>query len=96
MSYGKFTIITGYKANAPVRPAGGSFAPEVEAWRSKNFKVYQLRGYWDVAKAAAYAEKLGLKVDEIEHKALDYSGKGRGGVDRRWVNIGGVMQAVTC
>jgi hypothetical protein len=35
-----------------------------------------------------------VTVRDINHSTLDYSGRGRGGIDRKFVAIGGVMQEV--
>jgi hypothetical protein len=91
MSYGKVTSICGIKGNAPAKPTNDMAKLD---WFNDNVKVYQLRGHWNPEKALAFAVKRGLIVEKIEHQTLDYSGKGRGGVDHRFAIINGVVQAV--
>jgi len=86
----KTTYITSIKSSAPVKPApktDGGLA--LYKWLLENMKTYGLRGHWAPDKAVSFAARRGRKVEEILHHSSH-------GADRKFVVIGGVVQAVQC
>jgi|GEM_PF-4977703 len=97
MARTEFTTITGCKKNAPAKPLGhvnGNVA--LIGWIGDNFRIFQLRGYWEPAEAISYAADRNVLADEIKHVTLDFSGKGIDHTTRKFKRIGGRMQEVLC
>ena len=96
MAYISKTIVTGTLAGAPVKPDIMTDYAGFDAWQKVNWKCWQLKGHWDIEKVAALAERHGVFIEKVEMVTDDTSGKGRGGLDRRFFNINGHLQAIQC
>jgi hypothetical protein len=96
MSYSNHTVVVGTLKGAPEKPNIFNDYEGYQSWQKRWFKVYHLSGYWKIKAVENYAAQRNLEIEKVELVAFDNSGKGRGGVDRRWFNINGVMQAIQC
>ena len=100
MAYSKKTYAYGKVVGSEPKPNTTPFTDAsfqaVDAWIMKNCKHLSFAGHWSPEKVIAAATKRGVILEEITWQSIDLSGKGRGGVDRKFFVQNGVAQAVQC
>jgi hypothetical protein len=99
MSYSTCTLISGYdtidRPPASTRTQGIDNDMEILAFGEKHRKSFALKGHWKPETALRYARRHGIRGNvEIEHHVSDTNGKGRGGLDARFIGIGDTVTPV--
>lgn len=88
MSIHRTTLISGLITDEPKPDIRTDYAA-YQAWSNRSLKILILRGHWQPDAAARRGRRSGMIGEiTIEHLVSDLSGKGRGGIDARFLAPG--------